>query len=331
MIEQLNPDEKERLCRKLADNLPALRAKASLTQDDLAECLGFSRQTVNALENGKRVMQWSTFTSIVLFFLQGDEIRALMEAMDIYTKGVQVCLQPNHNLFRRPTMENLEQRGFNDSPKIINASESHMALVFLLDTSGSMSGNPIRDLNAGLNRFKEEVCKDKQTRDILDIAIVEFNSTHRVVQEFVPVEYMNEVKLDASGGTVMAPAIETALNMVNDRSKFYRTSGTVPYKPWVILVSDGAPGDDISYAIKRIKDMEEYGKVSFRSLGVEGYDSKVLHSLSGPKVMKLTGTDFTSFFDWVTKSMRSVSQSSPHEKPEAVNLSGNVVVDTNWD
>lgn len=228
-------------------------------------------------------------------------------------------------------MENLEQREFNDPPKIINASESHMALAFLLDTSSSMSGDPIRELNAGLNRFKTEVCKDKQTRDILDVAIIEFNSTHSVVQDFVPVEYMEEINLAASGGTYLSPAVETALDMVNDRSKFYKNSGSVPYKPWVILISDGAPLDDISGAIKRIKDMEEYGKVSFRSLGVEGYDAKVLHDLSGPKVMKLTGTDFTSFFDWVAKSMRSVSQSSPHEKPEAVKLSGNVVVDTDWD
>ena len=221
-------------------------------------------------------------------------------------------------------MENSEQRMFNDPPKIINASESHMALVFLLDTSGSMDGEPIRSLNEGLNRFKAEVYKDKQTRDILDVAIIEFNNTHRVVQDFVPVEYMEAVNLVASGGTCMAPAIETALNMVNDRSKFYRNTGTVPYKPWIILISDGAPTDDINGVIKRIKDMEEKGKVSFRSLGIEGYDPKVLHDLSGPKVMKLAGMDFTSFFGWVNKSMRSVSQSSPHEKPEAVRLSGNV-------
>ena len=225
----------------------------------------------------------------------------------------------------------MEQKDFNETPKIINPNESHMALAFLLDTSGSMGGDPIRELNAGLNRFKAEVCKDRQTREFLDVAIIEFNSIHRVVQDFVPVEYMDEVNLVATGGTNMAPAIETALDMVNDRSRFYRQSGTVPYKPWVILISDGAPSDDISNAISRIKKMEEDGKVSFRSLGVEGYDSKVLHDLCGPKVMKLTGTDFTSFFDWLNKSMRSVSQSAPTEKPEAVKLSGNVVVDTDWD
>lgn len=230
-------------------------------------------------------------------------------------------------------MENLEQRNYNEPPAIINANEPHMALVFLLDTSGSMGGEPIDALNRGLNRFKIEVCENKQTKDILDVAIVEFNTNHQVVQEFVPVEYMDEVNLVANGGTVMSPAIKKALEMVNERSRFYRRSGSEPYKPWVILISDGAPTDDINVVAQEIKVMEEAGKVSFRSLGVEGYDPKALHMLSGPKVMKLDGTDFSSFFDWVNKSMRSVSQSSPGEKPQAVDLEGNVTVDrsTDWD
>jgi uncharacterized protein YegL len=208
-----------------------------------------------------------------------------------------------------------------------------MALVFLVDTSGSMTGDPIESLNKGLNRFKAEVCENKQTKDILDVAIIEFNSNNSVVQEFVPVEYMDEVNLTTTGTTMMSPAINRALDMVDERSRFYRRSGTEPYKPWVILITDGEPDsdDDISAVAQRIKDMEDNGKVSFRSLGVEGYNSKILHELSGEKVIKLIGIDFTSFFDWVNKSMRSVSQSSPGEKPKAEKLTGNVIVDTDWD
>jgi len=172
-------------------------------------------------------------------------------------------------------MNNIEQRSFNEPPPpIVNANEPHMALVFLLDTSGSMgfapNGTaPIDELNKGLNRFKTDVCKDQQTKDILDVAIVEFNNNYRVVQEFVPVEYMDSVNLVATGGTTMSPAIRKALEMVNDRSRFYRRSGTEPYKPWVMLISDGAPTDDITAVAQEIKTMEGAGKVSFRSLGVE--------------------------------------------------------------
>ena len=230
-------------------------------------------------------------------------------------------------------MAGLEQKSFNEVPAIINASDSHMALVFLLDTSGSMGGAPIRSLNEGLNKFKTEVCENKQTRDILDVAIIEFNSNFKVVQDFVPVEYMDTVNLGTTGSTMMSPAINKALDMVDERSRFYRRSGSEPYKPWVLMITDGEPDsdDNLSAVTQRIKSMEQAGKVSFRSLGVEGYNPKILHELSGEKVMKLFGTDFSSFFDWVNKSMRSVSQSSPGERPKAEKLSGNVVVDTDWD
>jgi len=233
-------------------------------------------------------------------------------------------------------MENLEQMSFSEIPAIINPSEHHMALVFLLDTSGSMGGAPINALNEGLNRFRAEVCQSSQTRDILDVAIIDFNSSYRIAQDFVPVEYMDEVNLSATGTTKMSPAIREALEMVNERSRFYRRSGTEPYKPWIILISDGAPDadDDITIVAQEIREMEAAGKVSFRSLGVQGYDAKTLHTLCDGKVMKLEGTDFTSFFDWVNKSMRSVSQSSPGEKPKTERLTGNVVIDVqnpDWD
>lgn len=222
----------------------------------------------------------------------------------------------------------LEQKNFNDDvPVIVNANEPHMACLLLLDVSGSMFGEPISELNEGLNKFKADVCQDKMTRDVLDIAIVVFNDNPRVEQEFVPVEYMKPINLTAGGGTNMAPAITKAIEMVRERSRFYRRSGTQPYKPWIIMISDGFGGnvDEIS---KTIQNLEEKEKLKFFSLGVEGYDPKVLHQLSGDKVMKLKGYDFTGFFDWVAKSMRSVSMSSPGEKPKGVQLPENVDKDT---
>lgn len=222
----------------------------------------------------------------------------------------------------------VEQREFNEEvPAIINANEAHMACLLLLDTSGSMAGTAISELNSGLNRFKTEVCEDKTARDVLDIAIVEFNTNFNVIQDFVPIEYMQPVNLYANGGTNMAPAIEKAITMVDERSRFYRRTGSNPYKPWIVMVSDGF-GGDISGVAEKIKTMEKDEKLNFFSLGVEGYDPKTLHELSGKKVMKLTGYDFASFFNWINKSMRSVSRSSPGEKPESVPLPENVDKDT---
>ena len=211
-------------------------------------------------------------------------------------------------------------------PTIINASESHMALVFVLDVSNSMDGPPIDQLNEGLNRFKEEVCRDKQTRDILDVAIIQFNNNYEVVQDFVPIEYMDPVQLVAEGTTNFSEPIREALRMVDERSRLYRRSGTEPYKPWILLVTDGAPLDDISAVVQEVTDMQNAGKVRFIALGVGDYDSITLKRLTDV-VFRMDGTDFSSFFNWVGKSMRSVSQSSPGEKPPLPPLEGNIYRD----
>lgn len=221
-----------------------------------------------------------------------------------------------------------------DAPQIISASEHHMALLFLLDTSGSMGDmipgtttTPIYELNEALNRFKEEVCKDEHTKEILDVAIVEFNSTFRVVQEFTPIEYMNPVKLEAYGQTFMCDALDVAVNMVTERSRFYRKSGAEPYKPWIVLISDGAPFDDITEMAMRIAGLTEENKLAFWSLAVQGADMNTLHRLSGRRVLRLSGYDFSGFLDWANKSMRAVSQSSPGEKVKGQALPATITID----
>ena len=43
----------------------------------------------------------------------------------------------------------------NDNIGISNPQEPHLACVFLLDISGSMSGTPIENLNEGIRKFKD--------------------------------------------------------------------------------------------------------------------------------------------------------------------------------
>lgn len=230
--------------------------------------------------------------------------------------------------------EAIQQRSyFDDTPKIINASDAHMACLFLLDTSGSMAGEPISELTNALNRFKIEVCEDQTTRDILDVAIVEFNTEVRVVQEFVPVEYMKPVSLEAYGGTNMTAGLRTAIDMVVERGRFYRRSGTQPYCPWIVMITDGYPGDSIDNIAEEVAVLDQQDKLRLWSLAVEGADIKLLNRLGrGKRVLALKGYDFTGFFDWVNKSMRSISVSSPGEKARGQSLPENVdkAVDDDW-
>ncbi|MBQ9986618.1 MAG: helix-turn-helix domain-containing protein [Oscillospiraceae bacterium] len=50
---------------KLAKELPVLRKMNNLTQQDLGDIIGVSRQTIVNIESGKSAMKWSVFLAIL--------------------------------------------------------------------------------------------------------------------------------------------------------------------------------------------------------------------------------------------------------------------------
>lgn len=107
------------------------------------------------------------------------------------------------------------------SASINSFGEQHLACVLLLDTSGSMSGDSIKNLNSAIARFKENVNRDPIARNRVDVAIVSFNTGVEVVSDFMPITDMPTPELVAWGRTDMAAGIQTAIDMVKRRTAFY--------------------------------------------------------------------------------------------------------------
>ena len=79
-------DTREILIDKMTENLPVLRKKLKLSQEDLAKVIGSSRYTVMLIETGKRRMTWNTFLSLVLLFDKNPETAVLLRALEVYTE-----------------------------------------------------------------------------------------------------------------------------------------------------------------------------------------------------------------------------------------------------
>ena len=74
---------------KMAENLPTLRTKLNMTQEDLATLIGVSRSTVILFEKGQRQMTWNTFLSLILIFSKNPDTNKLIKALDIYTDELE--------------------------------------------------------------------------------------------------------------------------------------------------------------------------------------------------------------------------------------------------
>ena len=198
--------------------------------------------------------------------------------------------------------------------------EPHLACVLLLDTSNSMSGYAIDSLNDAINNFKAQTSMDPMAMKRVDVAIIQFNDTASVVQEFVPISAMKPVNLVAGGLTAMGAGINLAIDKLKERNQLYASLGTPCFKPWIFMITDGEPygepNDVFEQAVKRIKQEEgkgTHGKLKFFALGVEGYNKEVLFKMlshqPNPRVMELRDLDFSTIFDWMAQSMVAISVS----------------------
>ncbi len=133
--------------------------------------------------------------------------------------------------------------------------EPRCACVLLLDTSGSMSGAKISELNAGLQIFAEELRSDAMAAKRVEVAIVTFGPV-QTAQHFVTADAFQAPHLIASGDTPMGAAIQNAVALVAERKATYKANGIGYYRPWLFLITDGAPTDDVSAATAAIREGE---------------------------------------------------------------------------
>ena len=195
-----------------------------------------------------------------------------------------------------------------EEPIIAAPSEKHLACVLLLDTSGSMAGEPIEHLNEAINKFKQKIALDETAKKCVDISIVTFSSKVKVIQPFVPVFEMESVKLVADGGTSMGAGLIKAVQLIKERNRFYNDMGTPVFKPWLFVISDGASTDDMSAANELIKAEDAKGKLKTIALGVQGYNRKGFSDFTH-RIIELADYNFDKIFDWLATSMVTISVS----------------------
>ncbi len=76
--------EKESFIANLTQNLTALRTHAGISQEDLANIVGISRQTYSAIERKVRKMSWSTYLCLVFFFDNNIKTHKMLRMLSLF-------------------------------------------------------------------------------------------------------------------------------------------------------------------------------------------------------------------------------------------------------
>jgi uncharacterized protein YegL len=216
--------------------------------------------------------------------------------------------------------ESYEQQPFDPGAFVDNPSQ-RCPLLLLLDVSGSMTGRPIEELNAGLVLLKDELSADPLASKRVQVGVVTFGPVETLTG-FVDARDWNPPVLTVKGNTPMGAAIEHGLQLLETQKAVYKSNGIPHYRPWVFLITDGGPTDAWSNAARLVHEGEAHKKFKFFAVGVEQAKFDVLKQISVSDPIALKGLRFRDLFAWLSSSLGAVSRSNPGDEVKLENPTG---------
>ena len=182
-----------------------------------------------------------------------------------------------------------------------------LPVYLLLDTSGSMTGEPIEAVKNGMQMMVHSLRQNPQAIETAFVSIITFDSEAKQLIPLTDLASFQTVDLKAAGTT----ALGAALSLLADKLENEVTKTTLEqkgdWKPIVFIMTDGVPTDDWQAGFQKLKAVKK-GLIVGCAAG-NNADDKVLKEIAN-QVVRLSNTDADSigkFFQWVSASIATTS------------------------
>ncbi len=130
-----------------------------------------------------------------------------------------------------------------------------MTLIFLVDTSGSMEGEKMGQVNDTIENILPEIGEISSTNADAEIkiAVLEFSSgIEWMYPEPISAEDFTWQNLEAGGLTSMGEAFKELNTKLSQTTGFMKEAAG-SFAPAIIMLSDGEPTQEYKHALEKLK------------------------------------------------------------------------------
>jgi uncharacterized protein YegL len=196
-----------------------------------------------------------------------------------------------------------------------------LPVYLLLDTSGSMFGEPIEAVRNGVQVLVSTLRSDPYALETAYLSIITFNSKAQQVSPLTELAAFQTPAIEANGCTALGEALSLLAQCV-DR-EVTKTTADVKgdWKPLVFIMTDGVPTDNLNTGLAEFKK-RKFGTVVACAAGA-GADTNTLKQITENVVSLDTADSATikSFFQWVSASISTGSMKVEEAGTEVGTLS----------
>jgi len=195
-----------------------------------------------------------------------------------------------------------------------------LPVYLLLDTSGSMSGDPIEAVKNGVQVLISTLRQDPYALETAYLSVITFDTTARQVVPLTELAAFQTPLIAATGTTAMGEALSLLAERIEAEVGKSTADTKGDWKPLVFMMTDGSPTDDWKRGLDRLR-MVRTGLIVACAAG-QSADTTVLKQITEVVVQLDTADSNTikAFFKWVSASISTGSQKVDAGQKEVVGL-----------
>jgi uncharacterized protein YegL len=195
--------------------------------------------------------------------------------------------------------------------------------LLVLDASTSMSSvepggrSRIDLLNEGIATLHAELAADELALSRVQIGAINvggFSAHPQMFLDWTDGVDFQPFPMKAGHNTPLGEAMLLAMEVLERQKATLRSNGISYTKPWVMVLTDGAPTDTEATwrdACARVREYQAANKALIFPIGIGEVDISKLSELSTTPPMRMQGLRFRELFIWLSGSLSAASRSAP--------------------